>query len=72
MRNTISRVEKLEQAFGLGVAQVPPQVIHVQYVERDGEVTGGFDVVVGQPHGQRQSVKATPDVESRSKMSRRA
>ncbi len=32
----------------MGAAQVPPHVIHVQYVAADGEVTGGFDVVVGQ------------------------
>jgi hypothetical protein len=51
MRNTIRRLENLEQAYCVGAAQVPSQVIHVQYVAPDGEVTGGFDVVVGQPDG---------------------
>jgi hypothetical protein len=47
----IRRVEKLEQAYCVGAAQVPPQVIRVVYVEPDGEVTAGYDVVVGQPAG---------------------
>ena len=52
MRNTIRRVEKLEQAFCVGAAQDPPQVIRVVYVEPNGEVTPGYDVVVGQPYGR--------------------
>jgi hypothetical protein len=51
MRNTIRRVEKLEQAYCVGAAQVTPQVIRVTYVAPDGEVTAGYDVVVGQPAG---------------------
>ncbi len=61
MRNTIRRVEKLEHAFCVGAAQVPPQVIHVQYVAPDGEVTGGFDVVVGQPDN-RTNLSKRPGV----------
>lgn len=51
MRNMIRRVEKLEEAYCVGAAQVPPQVIRVVYIESNGEVTGGYDVVVGQPVG---------------------
>ena len=47
MRNTIRRVEKLEKAYCVGAAQDPPQVIRVVYVEPNGEVTPGYDVVVG-------------------------
>jgi hypothetical protein len=49
MRNMIRRVVKLEQAYCVGSAQVPPQVIRVTYVAPDGEVTDGYDVVIGQP-----------------------
>jgi len=49
MRNTIRRVEKLEQAFGVGIAQAPPHLIRVCYVSTDGEVTDGYVVEVGQP-----------------------
>ena len=52
MRNTIRRIERLEQAYSVGAAQVPPHVIRVQYVAPDGEVTDGFDIVVGQPGGR--------------------
>jgi hypothetical protein len=47
----IRRVVKLEQVYCVRSAQVPPQVIRVTYVAPDGEVTHGYDVVVGQPAG---------------------
>ena len=48
-RNTIRRVEKLEQAFGLGAAQDPQHLIRVCYVERDGTVVDSYVVGGGQP-----------------------
>ena len=44
------RVEKLEQAFGVGVAQEEPIVIEVKYVAPGGEVVGGYVVEVGKPN----------------------
>jgi hypothetical protein len=48
-RNTIGRIEKLEQAYGVGVAEREPIVIQVQYVSTDGEIVGGYEVEVGKP-----------------------
>lgn len=49
-RNTIRRVEKLEEAYGVGTAEKEPIVIHVQYVSTDGEIVGGYEVEVGKPN----------------------
>jgi hypothetical protein len=43
-RSTLGRIEKLEQTYGVGVSQLEPTVIRVQYVTPDGEVTGGYMV----------------------------
>ena len=48
MRNTIRRIERLEQAYCLGAAEVLLQLIRVQYVAPDGEVTDSHVVEVGQ------------------------
>jgi len=49
-RNTIRRVEKLEEAYGVGAAEKEPIEIHVQYVAPGGEVVGGYVVEVGKPN----------------------
>ena len=49
------RVEKLEQAFGVGVAEEEPIVIEVKYVAPGGEVVGGYVVEVGQPPAPLQA-----------------
>jgi len=54
MRNMIRRVEKLEQAHCVGAAQVPPQLIRVQYVAPNGEVTDSHVVEIPQPGARTQ------------------
>ena len=49
-RNTIGRIEKLEQAYGVGAAEKEPIEIHVKYVAPGGEVVGGYVVEVGKPN----------------------
>jgi len=54
MRNTIRRIERLEQTYCLDVAQVPPQLIRVQYVAPNGEVTDSHVVEIPQPGARTQ------------------
>ena len=58
MRTTVRKVEKLEDAFGIGVAQPEPHVIRVNYVSTDGEVVGGYEVRVGQSASTPETLKA--------------
>jgi hypothetical protein len=58
-RSTIGRIEKLEQAYGVGVAQKEPIVIEILYVEPGGEIVGSYVVEVGKPAHLQTASKTT-------------
>ncbi len=49
MRNTIRRIERLEQAYYLGAAEVPPMEITNVFIAPDGEVVDSFVITIPPP-----------------------